>query len=71
MRFKMESFPLHLVTTVGIGELGDERAWISSKRVESEPVTCNEKCLQLFVSYRKDLNTVNWVNSQLACPYQR
>lgn len=49
MRFKMESFPLHLVTTVGIGELGDEGAWVSSKRVESEPVTRNEKCLQMAI----------------------
>jgi hypothetical protein len=45
----MEPFPLHLVTTVGVGELGDEGAWVSSKRVEGEPVTPDEKCLQMAI----------------------
>lgn len=49
MRFKMEPFPLHLVTPVGIGELGDEGAWVFSKRVEREPITPDEKCLQMAI----------------------
>ncbi len=49
MRFKMEPFPLHLVTAVGIGELGDEGAWVYSKRVEREPITPDEKCLQMAI----------------------
>lgn len=49
MRFKMEPFPLHLVTAVCIGQLGDEGAWEGLKRVEREPITPDEKCLQTAI----------------------